>query len=214
MGLGRVGKYKGCTDAELVILYREEGDERAFTELYGRYIGKVTGKIALFIGDYARAQEVAQETFLRVTRHIHNFDTSKSFNTWVFVIARNLSNNVIRDRKRNIVKPYAALPEDAAAIQAVDRADIERDTAARQELQRVTELLVRLPPDLCEALELHVWDGMNHREIADELGISVPVVKSRIAKARQLLQEADVEQEQVDIWSELSSEETEKVALR
>src|SRR5690606_41123458 len=78
-----------------------EGHPGAFAELYDRYHDRLVHFIARKTGDADRAQDLVQEAFIRVTRHLHRFDTSKKFSTWVYTIASNLSKNELRNRSRS-----------------------------------------------------------------------------------------------------------------
>src|SRR5216117_4270138 len=77
------------------------GEERAFTELVERYQTRLLNFIYRTIGDRDRAEDLVQEVFIRVYRHLHRFDRSKKFSTWVYTIASNLAKNELRNRSRN-----------------------------------------------------------------------------------------------------------------
>src|SRR5207237_4316696 len=77
------------------------GEERAFTELVERYQTRLLNFIYRTIGDRDRAEDLVQEVFIRVHRHLHRFDRSKKFSTWVYTIASNLAKNELRNRSRN-----------------------------------------------------------------------------------------------------------------
>ena len=88
------------SDEELVQAHLD-GHAGAFRELYDRYRDKLVGFITRRTGDPDRAQDLVQEAFIRVTRHIHRFDTSKKFSTWIYTIAGNLSKNELRNWSRS-----------------------------------------------------------------------------------------------------------------
>src|SRR2546430_9238896 len=77
------------------------GEERAFTELVERYQTRLLNFIYRTIGDREKAEDLVQEVFIRVYRHIHRFDRSKKFSTWAYTIASNLAKNELRNRSRN-----------------------------------------------------------------------------------------------------------------
>ncbi len=76
------------------------GEERAFQELVERYQTRLLNFIYRTIGDREKAEDLVQEVFIRVYRHIHRFDRSKKFSTWVYTIASNLAKNELRNRSR------------------------------------------------------------------------------------------------------------------
>src|SRR5690606_24641037 len=89
-----------ATDGELVAAHLG-GHPGAFTELYDRYRDKLVHFIARKTGDRDRAEDLVQEAFIRVTRHLHRFDQSKKFSTWIYTICSNLAKNELRNRSRN-----------------------------------------------------------------------------------------------------------------
>src|ERR1700681_4775553 len=77
------------------------GEERAFSELVTRYQTRLLNFVYRTIGDREKAEDLVQEVFIRVYRHIHRFDRSKKFSTWIYTIASNLAKNELRNRSRN-----------------------------------------------------------------------------------------------------------------
>src|SRR5690606_10841911 len=77
------------------------GETRAFTELAERYHGRLINFVYRTTGDRERSEDLVQETFIRVYRHLHRFDQSRKFSTWVYTIASNLAKNELRNRSRN-----------------------------------------------------------------------------------------------------------------
>src|SRR3954463_15271101 len=77
------------------------GEERAFQELVERYQTRLLNFVYRTIGDREKAEDLVQEVFIRVHRHLHRFDRSKKFSTWIYTIASNLAKNELRNRSRN-----------------------------------------------------------------------------------------------------------------
>ena len=78
-----------------------DGDSRAFGELVRRYDQRLVNFVYRTIGDRERGEDLVQETFVRVYRHLQRFDQSKKFSTWIYTIASNLAKNELRNRSRN-----------------------------------------------------------------------------------------------------------------
>ena len=78
-----------------------EGDSRAFDQLFGRYATRLVNFVNRMIGDRDRAEDLVQEAFVRVHRHLPRFDRSRQFSTWIYTIASNLAKNELRNRRRN-----------------------------------------------------------------------------------------------------------------
>ena len=93
-------KLRDLTDSQ-VVQASLDGDSRAFGELVRRYDGRLLNFVYRTIGDRERGQDLVQETFVRVYRHLHRFDQSKKFSTWIYTIASNLAKNELRNRSRN-----------------------------------------------------------------------------------------------------------------
>lgn len=77
-----------------------EDDDRAFTELVGRFQGRVTNLVSRILNDRNCADDLAQEVFVRVFVHRRNYRRGSKFSTWIFTIAANLAKNEIRRRVR------------------------------------------------------------------------------------------------------------------
>src|SRR6476661_2529018 len=88
---------KGMDDADVVASFLD-GEERAFQELVERYQTRLLNFIYRTIGDREKAEDLVQEVFIRVYRHLHRFDRSKKFSTWAYTIASNLAKNELRNR--------------------------------------------------------------------------------------------------------------------
>ena len=98
--VARTPTLKEVDDSTLVARFLA-GERRAFTELADRYHVRLMNFIQRTIGDRDRAEDLVQETFIRVYRHLHRFDQTKKFSTWVYTIAGNLAKNELRNRSRN-----------------------------------------------------------------------------------------------------------------
>ena len=85
---------------EMLMEHVVRGSEAAFATLVDRYKGRMINLICRFINDRDRAQEIAQEVFLRVFVHRHRYRPSGKFSTWIYTIAVNLAKNEIRRRVR------------------------------------------------------------------------------------------------------------------
>ena len=102
---------KELDDAALVAEYLE-GRRHAFHELAERYHTRLLNFIYRTIGDRDRAEDLVQETFVRVYRHLHRFDPTKKFSTWIYTIASNLAKNELRNRSRNPLVLFQAIKKN------------------------------------------------------------------------------------------------------
>jgi len=104
------------------------GEERAFEELVDRYQGRLLNFVYRTIGDREKGEDLVQEVFIRVYRHLHRFDRSKKFSTWIYTIASNLAKNELRNRSRN---PLVLFQTIRKSWQDDDRPLQFEDTTAR-----------------------------------------------------------------------------------
>src|SRR5687767_15810502 len=93
------------------------GEDRAFQELVERYQTRLLNFVYRTIGDREKAEDLVQEVFIRVHRHLHRFDQSKKFSTWIYTIASNLAKNELRNRSRNPLVLFQTLMKNREADQ-------------------------------------------------------------------------------------------------
>ena len=138
--------------------------------------------------DHHDAEDVVQETFLRVLRHRHQLPQIEDRRAWVVRIAWRLALDRIRKRA---VQSAAPLDEAAETVLALRRsgASAEQIAGDRQMLSLLERLIAGLPADLREALTLLTVQELSSVEVAAVLGVPGPVVRSRVFRARQLLRE-------------------------
>jgi RNA polymerase sigma-70 factor, ECF subfamily len=175
-------------DAELVAAHLE-GRPGAFTELYDRYHDKLVHFIARRTGDGDRAEDLVQEAFIRVTRHLHRFDQSKKFSTWIYTICSNLAKNELRNRSRSPLVLFQKLtthwePEHRP-LQFEDSSQQPDRLYTKRYLQQIVEDTVReLPEHHQLVFRLRELEGKSYEEIAEITGVNLGTVKSRLHRAR------------------------------
>ena len=150
------------------------GDLAAFEQLVRAYQQHVWRFLRRLLGDPTVAEDVTQETFLRVFRRLSTFTFEAKFSTWVFQIARNAGIDELRSRQRRTRLESVAPPRRPSAAPPEARAEIEAALAS-------------LPVDLREAVVLVEVVGLRYHEVARVLGIPEGTVKSRMFSARSRL---------------------------
>jgi RNA polymerase sigma-70 factor, ECF subfamily len=151
----------------------QQGDEQAFAELLRRYRGRAVWLAAQILLDRTEAEDVVQEAFLQVFRSIRKFRGDASFYSWLYRIVVNLCNNRTR-RKSSQATGYV---DDLAT-----GAELRTGWELRLEIE---SLLAELGDELRVTLLLREVGGLSYAEIADELGIPVGTVRSRLSAARE-----------------------------
>lgn len=172
-----------------VLPYREEDlidllkvrDRQAFETLYDRYSAALFGVVGRMLRDQALAEDVLQETFIKVWKKINTYDSAKGrFFTWMLNIARNLAIDKMRSKE---VK-HAARYED------LNLANFDRSgPSVTMQVDHIglKEMLERLPEEQKEAVMLIYFGGFTQVEAAEKLDIPLGTLKSRIRLAMKRL---------------------------
>jgi RNA polymerase sigma-70 factor, ECF subfamily len=129
-----------------------------------------------------------QEVFIRVYRHLHRFDRSKKFSTWVYTIASNLAKNELRNRSRNPLVLFQTMrqgDEEERPLEFEDSTTRPDDLFRKRHLRELVELTVaRLPAHHREVFVLRELEGKSYEEIAEITDCNLGTVKSRLNRAR------------------------------
>lgn len=175
-------------DAELVTAFLG-GEERAFQALVERYQTRLLNFIFRTIGDRERGEDLVQEVFIRVYRHLHRFDQSKKFSTWIYTIASNLAKNELRNRSRNPLIFFQTIKknwqDEDRPLQFEDFASRPDDMYRKRHLRELVESSVsQLPEHHRQVFILRELEGKSYEEIAEITGCNLGTVKSRLNRAR------------------------------
>ena len=164
----------------------QDGAYAAFEELYAALIGPVRGWLSAATRDRARAEDLAQETFLQLHRARRTYDPAYPVTPWVMAIARHV---YLMDRRTASRRPRYVGADDAPERSAAP--EVER----RLRGAPVRQALGRVKPDQRDALLLHHVGGWSFREIARRFGIREAAAKLRssrgIARLRDELKKRD-----------------------
>jgi RNA polymerase sigma factor (sigma-70 family) len=168
------------------------GDPGTAAAFVRRFQGRVYGLALTIVRQPAIAEEVAQETFVRVFRHAGNYDARKGrVSTWLLSIARNLAIDVTRMRRLDPVDPDLIAAELSFSPQEPAAADAEVQPDEREQLRAA---ITELPDDQRRALVLAAYTGRTAREISDLDHVPLGTVKTRIRTAMlKLRDELEVE---------------------
>ncbi|HEY6652520.1 MAG TPA: sigma-70 family RNA polymerase sigma factor [Solirubrobacterales bacterium] len=157
------------------------GDPRTAATFVRRFQGRVYGLALTIVRQPAIAEEVAQETFVRVFRHAGNYDARKGrVSTWLLSIARNLAIDVTRMKRLDPVDPEIIAAELSLTSHepAADEMAIQPD-----ERDQLRSAITELPGDQRRALVLAAYMGRTAREISDLDDVPLGTVKTRIRTA-------------------------------
>jgi RNA polymerase sigma factor (sigma-70 family) len=160
----------------------QSGDEAAFGVLMVRWERPVKSVVARLVMNTREAEDLAQETFVRVWQQREKFDARYTFRSWIFSIAVNLARNRLRWWRS---RPEVALDEwtDTSGDELTAAGVVERQERA----SAVRDAIATLPADLRVPIVLSEYEHMSHAEIGAVVGATPKAIESRIARARERL---------------------------
>ncbi|MBN9688623.1 MAG: sigma-70 family RNA polymerase sigma factor [Verrucomicrobia bacterium] len=167
------------------------GHDAALNSLMERHASSLFGFLCRFIGDHDAANDLAQETFVRVYQHRTDFKLGQRFSTWLFTIGGNLARNHLRSRSRRPEVPLDSGgqndgPSMADSLPAPGGNPADHAQSGEQHAA-VRQALSELPDDLREAIVLCELEDRSVAEAATILKTTVKAVESRLYRARQQL---------------------------
>jgi len=183
-------KRRSPTDEELLKLVHD-GDTVAFDVIVKRYKMRLINFVFRFVRDRDLAEEIVQETFLRVFRERKNYERISNFSTWIFTIAGNLAKSELRRRKRwRFFSIDQQDNDEGAEFEIPDVSQLPDRMAHDRMIDRaVQDAISSLSSKYKEAVILRDIQGFAYEEIAEIIGCPVGTVKSRVNRARIRLQE-------------------------
>lgn len=170
------------TDDELMA-QGATGDEEAFRALVARWERPVFAFLDRMLGSVEEAQDVGQETFLKVFQQARRYRPSGQFKSWIFRIAGNLARSRLRRRKIVRWVRFDPFTHDRASAESGADARIERDDVRAA----VRGALSRLPERQRQAVLLRRYENMSYEDIAGVLNTTVPAVESLLSRAMATL---------------------------
>jgi len=164
-------------DQELIEKYLK-GDEKALEILISKYLKPIYNFIFSYVQNQQDAEDLTQETFLKMWRNLKKFKKEKNFENWLFTIAKNTCFDFLRKKRKNLIL-------NAENLEIV--ADLAPSLLEKMEKESLLEKLKKeienLPFKMKEVINLHYNFGLNFREISEILGEPMNTVKSRHKRA-------------------------------
>jgi RNA polymerase sigma-70 factor (ECF subfamily) len=160
----------------------QNGDMVAFNGMVDRYKDRLMNVIGRMLSSAEEAEDVVQETFIRVYQHRQSFNFQHCFSTWIYTIALNLARNELRKRKKFKFLDIADM--------AGSESEISVDPKLPSRLPQILDVAVKgLPEKYRTAFMLRDVQEMSYEEVAKVLGVPLGTVKSRVNRARLILRE-------------------------
>lgn len=168
-------------EGEVALVERcRRGDLGAFEELYRLHAGRLYSVALRLVGNAADAEDLLQEIFLAAHRKLDTFRGESALGTWLYRLATNLCLDHLRSRSGRSRQVTDAL-DDEAGLMDTSSMSLAEQTVTRMDLERA---LARLPEGCRAAFVLHDIEGLEHREVAEVLGVAEGTSKSQVHKAR------------------------------
>lgn len=180
---------ENLSDEELIKRF-QQGDLRAFDVIVGRYKDQLLNFAFRFLGNMEEAQDVVQETFLRLYRNKNAYRRIAKFSTWLYTISSNLAKTELRKRKRRKLVSISDLGFEDKEYEIEDhRANTERQADSSLKEKIIQSAIEELPPRFRQVIILRDIQELSYEEVGKILNIPLGTVKSRVNRARLKLQE-------------------------
>ena len=183
-------------DADVARL-AQQGREAAFRELVRRYERPVFSLVFRMVRDSATAEDLAQDTFIKVLNHVDKYRPEFKFSSWLFKIANNVAIDHLRRRQLDTISmdgsPNASTAADveATSFDIADKSESALDIMEAKELGSAIERAIgSLRPEYRSCIMLRHVEGRSYEEIAATLDLPLGTVKTYIHRARHQLREA------------------------
>ena len=177
------------SDEELMAQF-QGGNESAYLQIVERFKDRLFNFIYRFVGDSDQADDLVQDTLIKVYTHRHSYREIARFSTWIYTIAGNLARTELRKRKRRATfsmstlgigeKDYEIPSEDESPTKNLEEAQTEQD---------IRRALGQLPLNFRTVIILRDVQELSYDEISKIMRIPLGTVKSRVNRARLRMQE-------------------------
>ncbi len=161
-------------------------DQEAFREIVEKYQTYVFAIIFNIVRNHQDAENISQETFIQIYRSLHQYNF-KGFKTWIGRIATNKAIDYKRKYKQE--EELQVTYSEQIIDKNVNKQMIEDQIIKKEELEALNNLCCQLPEKYNEVIIKHFLEAKSYKQIADEEGVSIRTVESRVYRAKRLLQQ-------------------------
>ena len=179
---------KAVSDEQLIAQF-QAGELSAFEEIVRRYQGQLINFVGRLLNDRNTAEDIVQETFLRVYRNKHRYKEIARFSTWIYTIAGNLARTELRRRK---IRNFFSISQRGETEKDYEIPDTEINVEKSVEGGMVRDLILKevmqLPVYFREVIILRDLQDLSYEEISQILKVPLGTVKSRVNRGRTQIQ--------------------------
>ena len=158
----------------------KDGREEAYRALVDVYAEQLMGTCMRYVRDRQKAEDIVQETYIRVFKSIHKYEETGTLSGWLTKIAVNCCLKELKKNKRIGFKEEELLFENSMELP---------DVYEKLSTEDLLAMLDRLPDHYRIIFNMNIIEGYTHKEIADMLGIQVSLSRTKLTRARKMLQE-------------------------
>jgi len=185
-----------------------QGDQGAFARLVNTYQNPVYNLCYRMLGNAPEAEDAAQETFVRVYKHLSAYDPQQKLSSWILAVASHYCIDRLRRRRLR----WLSLDEVEPSQPILDERPRPEDTLLeRESCVEIRTLLQSLPADYRLILVLRYWHDLSYEEMAHIVGTSESAIKSKLHRARQMLAQQTTTQRRLELPSSQSAPGGKKV---
>ena len=179
---------KAILDYELV-LSAINGDQKAFTELLGKYRDAIYFMLLKMVNNASDAEDLTIEAFGKAFKNLRQYTPSYAFSTWLFKIATNNCIDFIRKKRCNLISLDQSDDEHDEASSSIQSGtpDPEEYLINKQKVLLMQSVVAKLKPRYRRLIELRYFKEFSYDEIARELELPIGTVKAQLFRARELL---------------------------
>lgn len=170
-------------DTQLVARVKE-GDEDALEALVARHFRAVYDLVFRLVKDSALAEDITQESFVKMWKHLDSYDTNRNFKTWMFRIAHNTTIDWLRKRKHKVFSDFNTTEDDDFGSTLADETPLPDELFEKKELTNTLEkALAKMSVPSRELLLLRLRENLTFEEVAEALDRPLNTVKSQYRRA-------------------------------
>ena len=169
---------------EILIAQFQRGDRSSYTELVHRYKDKIINFTFRYLGDYDSAEDITQETFLKLYIKKDSYKEIAKFSTWLYTIAGNLAKTELRKIKRRKTFSVSDLSKNEREFIIVDKTDSKQDKDDIKEGEFLQKSIMELDDDFRTIIILREIQELSYETISKILKLPLGTVKSRINRGK------------------------------
>jgi len=167
-----------------------EGNQMAFIVLYERFKARVDAFVAKMVHSKEEVEDIVMESFQKAFSQIDSYNPQYRFSTWIFNIAKNTA----LDHNEKITRSAANMPSCSIDDEKTGLSGItapggnpEADVISDQGYEKLVAAINGLAPNYCEIAKMVLLENYGYQEVAEETGLALNTVKTRIKRAREIL---------------------------